>query len=137
MAKWLRFQKLVPFPLWESADSNFHTNLYRARKSHNITALSAPEYCHVHFCLPSRESFVSDNLYQTCYFSYPSTLGVFRLFQDVLRILRKCWISLRLLIVKVYRGCQIHERTLFSYFLVWHAPNSIVVSRIVTKWKLN
>ena len=39
----LKFQKPVPFPPRESADSNFHTNLYGARKSHNITALSAPK----------------------------------------------------------------------------------------------
>ena len=32
----LQFQKPVSFPPWESADSNFHTNLYEARKSHSI-----------------------------------------------------------------------------------------------------
>ena len=59
------------------------------------------------------------------YFSHPSTWvfgAVSRRFMDT-----ECWISLCLLILKVYRGRQIHERTLFSYFLIWHAPSSIVV----------
>ena len=58
------------------------------------------------------------------YFSYPSTMGDFGLFQVVLRILSVGYLCL--LIMKVYRGRQIHERTLFSYFLVWHAPSFIV-----------
>ena len=41
----------------------------------------------------SRKSLVSDYLYQTCLFSYPSTLGDFGLFQDVLRILSVGYLS--------------------------------------------
>ena len=107
--------------------SIFHSNLYGARKSHNITALSAPKYCHTQVsAYRSCETLVSDDLYQTCLLQLPFYFGLFRAvsrrFTDT-----KCWISLCLLIMKVYRGRQIHERTLFSYFLVWHAPSSIVV----------
>ena len=35
-----RLKEPVPLALLESADSNFHANLYGARKRHNITTLS-------------------------------------------------------------------------------------------------
>ena len=76
----------------------------------------------------SRECLFIPNLFT------PATLllGCFGLFREALLILivgylSACWISLCLLIVKVYGGRQIHERALFSYFLVWHASSSIVV----------
>ena len=46
-AKWLNFLNPNPFTKRESAVSNFHTNLYGAIKSHNITAQSAPDFGHV------------------------------------------------------------------------------------------
>ena len=124
--KQLQFQKLVPFPPRESVHSIFHTNLYGARNSHNITALSAPKYVTRVSAYHSRETLVSEDLYQTSFLQLPFCFGLFwavsRSFTDT-----KCWISLCLLIMKVYRGQQIHERMLFSYLLVWHAPSSIVV----------
>ena len=51
------------------------------RKSHNISAYR------------SRESLVSDDLYQTCLLQLPFYLGVIGLFQDVLRILSVRYLS--------------------------------------------
>ena len=45
-AKRLKFLNPDPFTPWESAVSNFHTNLYGAIKSHNITAQSEPDFGH-------------------------------------------------------------------------------------------
>ena len=83
--KRLQFKNPVPFPLRESAYSIFHTNLYGARKSHNITAQilshAFPPTAHV--------SYLFLMIYtKLVYFSYPSSLGNFGLFQDILRILK-------------------------------------------------
>ena len=65
----------------------------------------------------SRESLIPYDLYQTCLLQQPfcfSSFGaVSRCFTDT-----KCWTSLCLLIMKVYSDLQIHEPTMFSYFLV-------------------
>ena len=47
--KRLKFLNPDPFTKRESAVSNFHTNLYGALKSHNITAQSAPDFGHALF----------------------------------------------------------------------------------------
>ena len=98
--KRLKFQKPVPFPPWESADSNFHTNIYGARKSHNITAKCA-QILSCAFPPTAHVSRLFLTIYtKLAYFSY-TLLGCFwavsRHFTDT-----KCWISLCLLIVKVY-----------------------------------
>ena len=42
-AKWVQFQKPVLFPPWESAASNFYTNLYGARKSNGHYRLKSAQ----------------------------------------------------------------------------------------------
>ena len=124
--KQLKFQKPVPFPLQESADSNFHTNLsmglekpqhYRLKRTQKLSRAFPPTaHMSLLFLTIYTKLVTSANLVIVCFWA------VSRCFMDT-----KCWISLCLLIMKVYRGRQIHERTLFSYFLVWHAPSSVVV----------
>ena len=123
--KRLKFQKPVPFPLRESVDSIFHTNLYGDKNPQHSRLKRAQILSHA-FPPTTHVSLLFLTIYtKLVYFSYPSTLGDLGLFQDISRILSVG--SLCLLIMKVYRGRQIHEHTLFSYFLVWRAPSSIVV----------
>ena len=90
--KRLKFQKQVPFPPQKSADSIFHTNLYGARKSHNITTLNILSHA---FPPTAHVSLLFLTIYtKLVYFSYPSTLGDFGLFQDVLQILSVGYLSL-------------------------------------------
>ena len=55
----LKFLNPDPFTKRESAVSNFHTNLYGAIKSHNITAQSTPDFGHALFNPPPGTAHVS------------------------------------------------------------------------------
>ena len=73
LAKWFKFLNPDPFTKRESVVSNFHTNLYGAIQSHNITAQSAPDFGHALFNPPEPLEFLSafliiyvpNNLYLT------------------------------------------------------------------------
>ena len=111
--KRFQFQKPVPFPPRESADSIFHTNLYEARKSHNTTAVKCAQILSRAFPPTAHVSRLFLTIYtKFVYFSYASTwgvLGCFKAFIDT-----KCWISFCLLIIEA--GKYMNVRCLATFW---------------------
>ena len=99
-AKRLKFLNPDPFTKRESAVSNFHTNLYGAIKSHNITAQSAPDFGHALFN-PHGTAHASimffGRIYQTedfvlqLFSSLSTSYSGFRALKALTKCLHGCW----------------------------------------------